>query len=308
MCDRLDGVIGIKGCGDEPTADFRYYINDYPGITTIQAAHIANSETVTGVGLLESVIERAYRQSMSDLIGEITKKGHVWTGQEIEYGGRTRLTDTLISAGTASEIQIYLCGQYQKVRTLEIRVWAEAVGELTIVETNHDVTTTVYDLAIGMNVIAHTQTYISDTTVRVTADVATRAWFWGNGESCGCECNSYTNNFALFLSKYCDLCELAYQYRESLAKVFWLKAAIIYFEEALVSPNQSVEARNGFGNANKSLLSLLGGVDNASGLYMKGKYPEALKIAANQFHYEITRGNIPCCFSCEGSQIVYNIP
>lgn len=308
MCDRLSGIIGVRGCGDEPIEAFRYYINDYPGITTIQAAHIANSEQITGVGLLTSCIERAIRESMTDVIAEVGKLGNFWTGQEIKYGGKSRLTDTVISAGQSSEVEIYLCGPYQVAKIQEIRVWSSAIGVLTVVTENHETTSTNYDLVAGLNTISVDRTLIGDTTVTVTANVATRAWFWGEGTSCGCECDSYTNNFGLFFSKYCDLCELAYQYRESLAKVFWLKAAIIYFEEALVSPNQSQEARKGFETAKRSLLALLGGVDQASGLYLKGKYPEALKIAARQFNYEITRGNIPCCFSCEGSQIVFNIP
>lgn len=309
MCERLEGVIGIKGCGQTITPSFRYYINDYPGITLQAASHVANGEQVQGITLLEDVIERAYRQSMNDLVGEVAKLGNQWIGQQIDYGGQTKLTDTVISAGHTSEIEIYLCGQYQKATLKEMKVYAHAVGVLTVVTENHEITSTDYNLQEGLNTIEINETIIGDTTLKVTANVDTNAYYWGSTAAvCGCECQAYSNNFALYLSKYCDLCEIAYQYRDSLANVFYLKSAIFFFEEALVTPNQSQERRHALDVANKALIYLLGGVDNASGLYVKGKYPAALKIAAQQLHYEINKGKIPCCFSCEGSQIVYNIP
>lgn len=304
MCTNLDNFIGVRGC-DETAPGSGLYINDYPGITTIQAAHVADSEDIQGIALLQACIERAYKAVMTDVINGVNKFGHFWSGQEVTYGSKSKITDTLYAANKYTEIEILVAGPYEKIRTDKILIHSTAIGTATITVTGVTATVTVHNLVVGLNTITFSNTFSADTTIRVLTSVPVYGYL--NGNECSCICGGPSNNFALFVTQYCDLCEVAYQYRESLAKAFQVRAAIEYFRECEVSPNMSQEARKAADNAKKSLIRLLGGNDPQTGLYFPSEYTKELKPVINQFRYEIERGRIPC-FVCEQNKIVYQHP
>lgn len=303
-CESLDNWIGIRGCGSEVPGS-GIYINDYPGITTYLASHVADSEDVQGITLLQNCIERAYSMVMSDIIGHVSKFGHFWSGQEVTYGATTKLTDTQFAAGQYSEIELIVGGPYERIRLDKILIYSTGIGNATITVTGVAPVVTVHALVAGLNTIVFANVYENDTTIRVSTDVAVYGYRMAN--DCECICGGPTNNFAMFVSQYCDLCAIAYQYRESLTTAFYLRAAIEFWQECIATPNMSQEARKAGDLAAKSLVRLLGGQDKVTGVYFNSEYSKALKILGTQFNSEISHGKI-ACFVCEQNQIIYQHP
>ena len=304
MCERLDNWIGIRGCSDTPPGS-GVYINDYPGITTELAAQVADSETVRGQDLLLKCVSRASHGVMADVFSYLMEKGHSWIGQLEKIGVDYTRSDKTYPANRTLTLEFRTFQRYQRVRLSGFVVHASGVGSLSI-QVN-DESPVSLSLTAGRNELNFEREFNGYDVVTITPDVDVTAYRITR-DTCECLCYS-TDVFPaeLIVFEYCDQCEIAYNYRQSLTKALQLKAAIYFFQEVQASPVDAQAVRWGREMAGKALVSLLGGQDPNTGVLFESEYKQAIKAVAKMFQYEIQRGKLGC-FACDRAKVLFTHP
>ena len=297
ICTNLHGYIGVLGCS-EGIPESGIYINDYPGVTLDAAIAIADRENPRGEDYLLKIVNRSYDAAMRDLIMEVSKLGYNFVTQQKRYT-QGQVSQIVIPAGTDKEVKLYVCdGRNLKIDS--IGVWAFAAGIFTATFTNErETTSTTYDLVEGMNSLTTTVVFTQDTTVTFTSDVDTKQF---NYTGCDCLCAG-SSIASINAYEFCDMCDIGFDYRMMLTKLFYLKAAILFFQECLTNTNVSQDARKIIDTAKIQLVYLLGG--QADQVYVKGEYPQELKAAARMLANDA--GKIPC-LSCDRTKLIYTTP
>lgn len=305
----LENFIGVRGCsGDEPESGL--YINDVAGVRTLLSAKIVDEENVTGRRLLQSVIARAYRLAVNDIVSALAGMDYLLRPEFALDVANVKRLNRKLKAGDTFRLDVCLNGisEYEKVIWDKVRTFASGSGTVTIIiKQGSEIKAESFSVEAGENDASIDVEIDRDAKISITSTVDLD--FYGSG--CECFCSGDVPFWA-WLTVRADLDTFACRYRHTLANAFLYRAAIEFAQEMMHTPRMNEEARSAKENAQKLLLELRGGADyymasQGFKASVEGLYPKAIDQVVNGLKNQIESGKINI-FDCERSKIYYVTP
>jgi hypothetical protein len=330
----FDNLIGLRGLCENP--DNVLFINDLPGIQFMSFANAATAEDVSGRVTFERLLREASIAVLNDARSALLKRKSINLKETVSNYQSGRLSKDQFY----DQQDLYVGREFynrnshkmlsQRVEFVELKSDTTAVKTIYVEVDGvpyHKEKVTLHQgitripIELKGEVI---RVYVSICDVNLAKQYAS-AHKYTCSYDCDYDCSnigcgyskliqstdgqnwesSSIDPFCINVSCVCDTDDIICQEKHLLAEAVRYKLGVLLMEEIIYSDNKSYFIRNSRSNAERWIVSIMGGEDPETGFKKDSKYWRSLGQAVNSLENKLL--NSPCV-ECTGLIVEESIP